>query len=61
MVALLKKDAITGESMGTGRRKSSVASVRVKSGSGKITINNKDISEFFTKEQDRQVNAVLVN
>ena len=54
MVATLKKDASTGESMGTGRRKSSVASVRVKAGSGKITINRKDISEFFSKDQDRR-------
>ena len=31
----------------TGRRKSSVARVRIKSGKGKITINNKDIEEYF--------------
>lgn len=54
MVALAKKDAITGECMGTGRRKSSVASVRVKSGSGKIVINGKDIAEFFVNQQDQR-------
>ncbi len=32
---------------GTGRRKSSVARVFMKKGSGKITINGKDIAEFF--------------
>ena len=53
MTALAKKDAITSESMGTGRRKSSVASVRVKSGSGKITVNGKDIADFFVNSQDQ--------
>ena len=32
---------------GTGRRKSSVARVRIFEGTGKITINGKDIDEFF--------------
>ncbi len=32
---------------GTGRRKSSIARVRLVEGTGKITINNKDIDEFF--------------
>jgi len=32
---------------GTGRRKSSVARVFMKKGNGKITINGKDIAEFF--------------
>lgn len=35
---------------GTGRRKSSVARVYVKPGSGKITINKRDIDEFFGLE-----------
>ena len=35
---------------GTGRRKSSVARVRLVEGSGKITINGKDIDEFFGLE-----------
>lgn len=35
---------------GTGRRKSSVARVRLIEGSGKITINGKDIEEFFGME-----------
>ena len=35
---------------GTGRRKSSVARVRLVDGSGKITINGKDINEFFGLE-----------
>jgi small subunit ribosomal protein S9 len=32
---------------GTGRRKSSVARVFLKKGSGKITVNGKDIQDFF--------------
>ena len=35
---------------GTGRRKSSVARVRVYSGNGKITINGRDIDDFFGLE-----------
>ena len=35
---------------GTGRRKSSVARVRVYQGTGKITINNRDIDEYFGLE-----------
>lgn len=35
---------------GTGRRKSSVARVRLVEGSGKVTINGKDIEEFFGME-----------
>ena len=36
--------------MGTGRRKSSIARVRLVEGAGKITINGKDIEEFFDLE-----------
>ena len=32
---------------GTGRRKNAIARVRLTEGSGKITINGKDIDEFF--------------
>ena len=35
---------------GTGRRKSSVARVFLKKGSGKITINGKDIQSYFGRE-----------
>src|SRR6218665_3138818 len=35
---------------GTGRRKSSVAGVFLKKGSGKITINGKDIQSYFGRE-----------
>ena len=35
---------------GTGRRKSSVARVRIVPGTGKITINGRDIDDFFGLE-----------
>jgi len=42
---------------GVGRRKSSVARVRIKPGSGKLTINKKELDDYFKREQDRK--AVL--
>lgn len=35
---------------GTGRRKNSVACVRLLSGSGKITVNGRDIEDYFGME-----------
>ena len=35
---------------GTGRRKSSVARVRIYNGTGKITINDRDIDDYFGLE-----------
>lgn len=40
--------------LGTGRRKTSVARVRLSEGSGKITINGRPVEEFFTEDKDRQ-------
>jgi len=48
-----KTDKATGAALGTGRRKSSVARVRVMAGSGKVVINGKDIDTFFSNVQDR--------
>lgn len=45
---MAKKDNIVF--YGTGRRKSSVARVRLIEGTGKITINGKDMDEFFGLE-----------
>ena len=39
---------------GVGRRKSSVARVRVKPGSGELLINNKKLEEYFSLTQDRE-------
>lgn len=39
--------------LGTGRRKSSVARVRLKEGSGKVLINESPLEKYFTREKDR--------
>ena len=36
-----------GYEWGTGRRKCSVARVRIKKGTGKITVNGRDYAEYF--------------
>lgn len=41
--------------MGTGRRKTSTARVRLIPGNGKITINNRDIDEYFDYETLRVI------
>lgn len=38
------------EFLGTGRRKSSIARVRLMEGTGKIIVNKKDINEYFGEE-----------
>ena len=40
---------------GTGRRKSSVARVFLKSGSGRIVVNDKPVDEFFGRETGRMI------
>ena len=40
---------------GTGRRKSSVARVFIKQGSGQFVVNEKPVDEFFTRETGRMV------
>jgi small subunit ribosomal protein S9 len=40
---------------GTGKRKSSIARVWLKPGSGKITINNKDLDNYFGRETSKMV------
>ncbi len=39
---------------GTGRRKSSVARVRIKPGDGKLLVNKKKLEDYFRREQDRK-------
>ncbi|MCE9544817.1 MAG: 30S ribosomal protein S9 [Planctomycetia bacterium] len=52
--AVASKDAL-----GTGRRKTSVARVRIRAGSGKITLNSRPLEEYFPLVKDR--NDVLVS
>jgi len=39
---------------GTGRRKSSVARVRIKPGDGKLLINKRALADYFKRQQDRK-------
>jgi small subunit ribosomal protein S9 len=43
-------DTKSSEFLGTGRRKSAVARVRLASGSGKIIINGRTLENYFTTE-----------
>ena len=54
MVKAVKKDKTTGDALGTGRRKSAVARVRLRPGEGKITINKRTLDDYFPNQQDRQ-------
>ena len=40
---------------GTGRRKSSTARVFMRRGSGKITVNNRPLDEYFGRETSRMI------
>jgi small subunit ribosomal protein S9 len=40
---------------GTGRRKTAVARVFIKNGSGKFIVNDKPVDEFFSRETGRMV------
>jgi small subunit ribosomal protein S9 len=42
------------EALGTGRRKTSVARVRVRPGHGKIVINERPLEEYFHNDQQRR-------
>ena len=44
-----------GVAMGTGRRKTAVARVRVKPGSGLISINGRELEDYFSTERDRNM------
>ena len=52
MVAV-KRDKINGDALGTGRRNTSVARVRIRPGSGKVTINGREFEVYFPNEKDR--------
>ncbi|MFO0970164.1 MAG: 30S ribosomal protein S9 [Gemmataceae bacterium] len=43
--------------LGTGRRKTAIARVRMSEGSGKLSINGRDLEQYFTEDKDRR--AVL--
>ena len=45
--------AQTTDSLGTGRRKSSVARVRLRAGEGKILINRRPLDDYFRNVRER--------
>lgn len=50
-----------GVAMGTGRRKTSVARVRIKDGSGQFVINGRPMEEYLRIERDRESVMVPLN
>jgi small subunit ribosomal protein S9 len=44
----------SGDFLGTGRRKTAVARVRLRAGQGKITINKRPFEEYFPNDRDRE-------
>ena len=45
--------ATSNDTLGTGRRKSSVARVRIRAGAGKITVNQRSLDDYFYSEKHR--------
>ena len=45
------------DKLGTGRRKTAIARVRIRPGQGRISVNNREFEDFFRTQQLR--NAVL--
>ena len=43
------------EHLGTGRRKTAVASVRMRPGSGKVTVNDRPFEQYFPLELQRKL------
>ncbi len=43
----------TADALGTGRRKTAVARVRLRPGNGAININQRTLDEYFDNERDR--------
>lgn len=53
-MAAVKEASKANDFLGTGRRKTSVARVRVRPGKGTITINERPFEEYFPSDQDRR-------
>lgn len=50
-----KKDTISGDCLGTGRRKKAIARVRLRPGSGKITVNDREFTQYFPLVQHQAI------
>ncbi|MEZ6086189.1 MAG: 30S ribosomal protein S9 [Phycisphaerae bacterium] len=48
---------ITGEPVERKRRKSSIARVRIKQGTGKFVVNGREVNDYFRLERDRHTIA----
>jgi small subunit ribosomal protein S9 len=44
----------SNDTLGTGRRKTSVARVRIRAGQGVITVNQRPFEEYFLNDSDRR-------
>ncbi|MFQ5734078.1 MAG: 30S ribosomal protein S9 [Planctomycetaceae bacterium] len=44
----------SGVAIGTGRRKTAVARVRIKDGNGMLKVNGRELDDYFQMERDRQ-------
>lgn len=42
------------EKLGTGRRKTAVASVRIREGSGKVDVNHRNFEDYFPRKVQRE-------
>jgi small subunit ribosomal protein S9 len=52
--AVPKFKGSTSDALGTGRRKTSVARVRIRAGSGTIVVNGRTLEDYFPNELDRK-------
>jgi small subunit ribosomal protein S9 len=53
-MVVAKAPSKANDSLGTGRRKTSVARVRVRAGQGTIIINDRPLDEYFVNDSDRR-------
>ena len=50
-----RKPVVTGNAMGTGRRKEAIARVRISPGTGKWLINDRSLDEYFPNKVHQQL------
>jgi small subunit ribosomal protein S9 len=53
--AATRKPVVTGNAMGTGRRKEAIARVRISPGTGQYKINGKTLDEYFPNKVHQQL------
>ncbi len=50
-----RKPVVTGNALGTGRRKQAIARVRIMPGTGKYRVNNRSLDEYFPNKVHQQL------